>query len=181
VTPDKRQRLEKALFSVSKEGKSLRKAAEENSLTYSFLYRRYSGEVDLFKCKGQNFVFTEAEEEKMAEWLSEMTQRGLGLKPCAFLDFLQDSVKQEPRKTPFKSGRPGKKWYYAFLNRNKHIISSRTETDSEMKRSKVTKQKTDEWFNMFKDFLVSKELIFLAESGMQMKWDSIWEPTKVRL
>ncbi|XP_060563977.1 jerky protein-like [Ruditapes philippinarum] len=161
MTPDKRQRLRKALFSVSKEGKSLRKAAEENSLTYSFLYRRYSGKVDLFKCKGPNSVFTEAEEEKMAEWLSEMAQRGLGLKPCEFLDFLEDVVKREKRKTPFKSGRPGKKWYYAFLNRNKHIISSRTETDLELKRSKVTKQKTDEWYNRFKDFLIDKELINL--------------------
>ena len=50
-----------------------------------------------------------------------MAQRGFGLRMCEFLDFVQDTVKREKRKTPFKDGRPGKKWYYAFLNRNRHI------------------------------------------------------------
>ena len=46
MTPEKRERLRKALFSVSSgKSTSLRKAADENDLSYSFLYRRWSGEV----------------------------------------------------------------------------------------------------------------------------------------
>ena len=159
MTPEKKQRLRRALFSVSSGAKTLRKAAEENALSYGFLYRRHSGEVDLFKCRGPTTIFSESEEVKMAEWLSEMAQRGFGLRMCEFLDFVQDIVKREKRTTPFKDGRPGKKWYYAFLNRNRHIISPRSESDLEMKRSKVTKEKTDIWYSKFKDFLISKDLV----------------------
>ena len=152
--------MRKALFSVSSgKSTSLRKAADENDLSYSFLYRRWSGEVDLYKVKGPTTIFSEAEEEKMALWLSEMAQRGLGLRMFEFLDFVEDIVKREKRNTPFKNGRPGKKWYYAFMQRNKHIISSRTETDLEMKRSKVTKEKTDLWYSKFRDFLIENNLI----------------------
>ena len=121
--------------------------------------RSRSGEVDLYKVKGPTTIFSEAEEEKTALWLSEMAQRGLGLRMFEFLDFVEDIVKREKRNTPFKNGRPGKKWYYAFMQRNKHIISSRTETDLEMKRSKVTKEKTDLWYSKFRDFLIENNLI----------------------
>ena len=47
MTPEKKERLRKVLFSVTKGKKSLRKAADDNNLLYSFLYRRYSEEVDL--------------------------------------------------------------------------------------------------------------------------------------
>jgi len=38
-------------------------------------------------------------------------------------------------------------------------ISPRSESDLEMKRSKVTKEKTDIWYSKFKDFLISKDLV----------------------
>lgn len=95
----------------------------------------------------------------MARWLCEMSQRDMGLRMCKFLDFVQSVVKKENRQTPFRDGRPGKKWYYSFMNRNSHIISSRIETPLELKRSKVTKEKIDTWYNSFRDFLCSKDLI----------------------
>ena len=160
MTPDRRDRIKRALYSVSsKKSISIRKAAQENDLSYSFLYRRWRGVVDLFKLKGQSSVFSEAEEEAMARWLCEMSQRRMGLRMCEFLDFVQSVVKKENRQTPFKDGRPGKKWYYSFMNRNSYIISSRTETPLELKRSKVTKEKIDTWYNSFRDFLCSKDLV----------------------
>jgi hypothetical protein len=47
--------------------------------------------------KGPATVFTEQEETSMAEWLSEMAQRGFGLRMCEFLDFVQDIVRKEKR------------------------------------------------------------------------------------
>lgn len=44
-----------------------------------FLYRRWKGVIYLYKLKGLSTVFTDAEEEKMAMWLEEMAQRGMGL------------------------------------------------------------------------------------------------------
>lgn len=43
----------------------------------------------------------------------------------------------------------------AFRNRNYHIISTRTETPLELKRSKVTKDVTDRWYTHFRNFLVN--------------------------
>lgn len=90
----------------------------------------------------------------MARWLSEMAQRGLGLKRSEFLDFVQGVVKKEGRQTPFKDGRPSEQWYKGFKLRNAHIIYTRSETPLELKRSKVTKEVTDRWYSKFRDFLV---------------------------
>ena len=155
MSPDKKMRVRRALYNVCNTDLTLRKAASDYGLSYGFLYRRYSGEVDIEKLKGPNTIFTQQEEEGMALWLSEMAKRGMGLRTCEFLDFVQEIVKKEHRKTPFKDGRPGYHWYVAFRNRNSHIIAPRTETPLELKRSKLTKDVTDKWYTNFRDFLIS--------------------------
>ncbi|XP_062593403.1 uncharacterized protein LOC134254888 [Saccostrea cucullata] len=159
MSPQRREKVRRALYDVSKNNQSIRKAAGENGLSYSFLYRRWTGEVNEYKMKGQPPVFTESEETAMAKWLCEMSQRGMGLRMCEFLDFVQTVVNKEKRQVPFKNGRPGKKWYYAFMNRNSHIINQRVETALELKRSRVTKEKVDAWYDRFRDFLLSIDLI----------------------
>lgn len=52
-----------------------------------------------------------------------------------------------------------KKWFYAFMNRNSHIINQRVETTLELKRSQVTKEKMDAWYDRFRNFLLSIGLI----------------------
>ena len=59
-------------------------AAADNKLSYSFVYRRWRGTVDMYKSKGHVTIFTEAEIESMACWLNEMVQRGMGLRMCEF-------------------------------------------------------------------------------------------------
>ncbi|WAR05055.1 hypothetical protein MAR_020424 [Mya arenaria] len=71
--------------------------------------------VAMWLVKGPKTIFNEAEEKYMTNWLKEMAQRDTGI--CEFLDFLQGVIKREKRKVPFKDGRPGKKWYYSFINR----------------------------------------------------------------
>lgn len=45
------------------------------------------------------------------------------------------------------------------MNRNSHIINQRVETALELKRSEVTKEKMDAWYDRFRDFLLSIGLI----------------------
>lgn len=47
MSPHKRQKVRRALYDVSKNNQSIRKAAEENELSYSFLYRRWKGETHI--------------------------------------------------------------------------------------------------------------------------------------
>lgn len=97
MTPEKVSRARRALYSVCNKQMSIRKAAKEYGLSYGFLHRRFSGEVEINKLRGPKTVFSEAEEAAMAGWLSEMAQRGMGLKRCEFLDLVQDIVKKEKR------------------------------------------------------------------------------------
>ena len=159
MSPGKSERVRRALYDVSKNKLSLRKASREYDLPYSFLQRRSSGEVEIESINGPSSVFSQAEEEAFANWLSEMALRGMGLRPCEFLDFIQGLVKKEQRKTPFNDGRPGFGWYTSFMSRNKSLVSLKPETQLELCRSKVTKDKTDRWYSSFRDFLISKNLI----------------------
>lgn len=158
-SPGKPSRARKALLAIEKDKVSIKKAAENFNLSYGYLYRRWSGEVDVNKRKGPCPVFNKSEEEAMANWLKEMSERGMGLKPYEFMDFVQGIVQKESRKTPFKDGRPGYDWYYAFLERNKHIVQLRTETPLESSRAKLTKEQTDRWYNKFRDYLKSIGLL----------------------
>lgn len=159
MSPGKSDRVRRALHDVSKNRMSLRKASKEYSLSYSFLQRRYSGEVEVDSINGPSPVFSKAEEEAFANWLSEMALRGMGLRPCEFLDFIQALVKKDKRKTPFTDDRPGFGWYTSFMLRNKSKISLKPETALELCRSKVTKDTTDKWYSSFRDFLIKKNLI----------------------
>ena len=137
---------------------SVRKVAAKFGLTYSFLYRRLSGEVEIDSRNGPQTVFTSKEEEAMATWLKEMAERGMGLKPGECLDFIQKMVQTEKRETPFINGRPGYDWYRAFLARNSHIIQIRQDSALESCRAKVTKESIDKWFTKFKEFILSSDL-----------------------
>lgn len=159
MTPEKKERIRKALCDISAKKSSIRQAAEENELSYSFLQRRVSGEVSEFSRNGPPPMFTEEEEIDMAKMLSEMSQRGLGTKTSDFLDYVQSIVKKKKKKTIFKGGRPGQHWYYAFVNRNSNILSSSENTSLNLKKSKLTREKLDQWYTQFRKFLEDKDLL----------------------
>jgi len=71
MTPEKVNRVRRALYGVCKKEMTLRKEAKEYGFSYGFLHRRYTGEVEINKVKGPKTVFTEAEEEK---WLSGLVK-----------------------------------------------------------------------------------------------------------
>ena len=159
LSPGKKDGVRRALYDIKEKKVSIRKAANEYGLSYGFLHRRLSGAVDIDKGMGRDPIFSAAEEEAMALWLSEMAERGMGLRPCEFLDFVKGIVDKEKRKTPFKDGRPGFGWYIAFKNRNSHIIATKPETALELCRAKVTKDMTDKWYSDFRTFLIAKDLL----------------------
>lgn len=96
----------KALYQVFNKQLSIRKAAREHNISYSSLQRRTSGLVDVEKKRGPETIFNKSEEETMAKYLSEMAQRGMGLRPTEFLDFVENIMKNDKRRKTFKDGRP---------------------------------------------------------------------------
>lgn len=158
-SPGKGVRVRKALFQVEKQKASIRKAADEAKVSYGYLYRRLSGDVEIDKCKGPSPVFNVNEEKAMAVWLKEMAERGMGLKPSEFITLVQSIIKKDNRANKFKDGRPGYKWYTLFMKRNSHIVKITPESTLELSRAKVTREVIDKWYSNFRDFLVSKKLL----------------------
>ena len=66
-----------------------------HGLSYNFLYRRLAGEVEIDGKRGVVAVFSKEEEDSMAKWLSDMTERGIGLRPGEYYDFVQSVVTKE--------------------------------------------------------------------------------------
>ena len=159
ATPDKGHRVRRALYDIEQNKETIRKAARRHGLSFGFLYRRLSGEVKIDSTHGSPAVFSKQEEESMAKWLSEMAERGMGLRPGEFLDFVQSVVTKENRQTPFINNRPSYNWYQNFLKRNSHVVQSRSETPLEYSRAKLTNEKMDSWYGTFRDFLISHGLI----------------------
>ena len=95
----------------------------------------------------------------MANWLKEMAERVIELKPHEFMDFIQNVVRKEKRETSFRDERPWYDWNYAFLERNSQIVQIKNETPLESSRAKLTKESTDKWYNNFKDFLNARDLL----------------------
>ncbi|XP_053408066.1 LOW QUALITY PROTEIN: uncharacterized protein LOC128559734 [Mercenaria mercenaria] len=153
---------ETSLYKVENENISLRKAAKDMNISYSFLQRRASlssGAVDIESKNGRKPVFTNAEEEKMAHYLSEMAARGMGLRTTEFLNFVGNIIIKEKRPNPFTDNTPGYKWYRGFMERNKHTVEKRTETPLESSRAKVTPYVIDEWFHKYRMFISDNELL----------------------
>jgi len=78
-----------------------------------------------------------------SELASGDVTEGNGSTMCEFLVFVQEVLKKESWKVPFKDGRQGKKCFYGFIGRNPHIVSNRTETPLELNRAMVKKDVTD--------------------------------------
>lgn len=68
--------------------------------------------------KGPSPLFSHEEENAIAEYLSEMAMRGMGLRPADVMNLVQNFINREKRKTPFKNNRPGHTWYYSFISRH---------------------------------------------------------------
>jgi hypothetical protein len=105
-SPFKGERVRRALYDVKTKKVSITQSAKSHGLSYGFLWRRIFGEVEIESRNGPPTVFSREEEEAMANYLSEMAERGMGLMPNEFLDFVESVVKREKRKTPFKDNRP---------------------------------------------------------------------------
>ena len=84
----------------------------------------------------------------MANWLKEIAERVIGLKPHEIMDFIQNVVRKEKRETSFRDERPWYDWNYAFLERNSQIVQIKNETPLESSRAKLTKESTDKWYTI---------------------------------
>ena len=137
LSPTKSHRAKQALFEIA-EGVSIRDSAKKYGLSYSFLQRRSYGAVEWETRNGPLPILNAFEEDLVADYLSEMALRGMGLKAADVLDLVQNFLEQEKRTNPFKDSRPGYVWFYSFMDRHQDKIETRKENVLEQSRAKET-------------------------------------------
>ncbi|XP_071799787.1 uncharacterized protein [Asterias amurensis] len=182
---DRASNVNEAVHQVVENKMSIRNAARQYNLSYGFLYRRVSGEVDVDSRNGPVPFFNAEEERALARWLSEMAKRGMGLSPGDFLDFVEGLLIKEKRN--FKTSRPSYTWYYAFMARNSDVLQRRKDSVLESSRVRVTQDKVVEWFDSYREFVSDLQLLDKPhrvwnadETGFQMgsKSGHVIGPTK---
>ena len=120
----KEECIKRAVMMVRNEKVSIRRAAMECGLSYSFVHRRITGVVKLDSRNGPNPIFTAEEEAAFATWLVKRRSTGMKVRAKEFLAFVQKHIQKDNRKMLFKNGTPSYDWYKAFLARNSHILDS---------------------------------------------------------
>lgn len=101
----------------------------------------------------QDRVFlTKSEEEEIVRWLIDLAKYGFPRKKEELLDSVQKIVLDSKRRTSFKNGRPGEKWYKLFLNRHPEIALREPEGATKG-RSCITEEYIRKWFLNLHEYL----------------------------
>ena len=135
------------------QGRSLREAASMFGIPKSTLYINCFTPNEIRKCPAT--VLTANEEENIVQWILECGQRGFSVNRRQLLDCVQKFVLESNRQTPFKKGRPGKYWYYAFMKRHP-ILSDRICQNLTSPRAAVTEENLRAWFSKIKNYIEKK-------------------------
>ena len=132
------------------------------------LLNKFKGKTPLKRKMGRNCYITDDIENLLVNWVKAMVKKGFPITK----DQLQDSVKKIVDdlnlQTPFKGGRPGKRWYSSFLKRHPDLIT-RLPQNLTTSRASVTKPQLKRWFeevhsylkeNKFDDILKEPNRVF---------------------
>lgn len=66
-------------------------------------------------------IFSEKEEEEIANWIRYRSKRGFPLIKTELLDCVQNYTKSIGKETPFKDSRRSRHWYKRFFKRHPHL------------------------------------------------------------
>lgn len=95
---DRSDRFLKAMKDVKEGGLSTRKAAQKWGIKKTTLVDRLSGKVDYDRRKGSPSVLSKTEENQLADWLTELANRGFGLFKDAFLSRISEKIPRQGRQ-----------------------------------------------------------------------------------
>lgn len=94
-------------------------------------------------------------EDLLVNWILDCAKMGFPIDKDGLLTSVQKLVKQRNIQAPFLNGRPGKKWYHAFLSRHKELSKKKAEY-IHGGRGAVTEEKIRKWFDEVHEILSQK-------------------------
>ena len=122
----------------------------------STLRDKLSGRSPEGRQMGPNPVLTRAEEASLTTFCIKLLKCGFPINRNDLLDIVQKVVKEDKRKTPFTDDRPGKYWFYGFLQRNPQL-TERFPEKLTGGRATVTEAHIRKWFADIETYIVEEE------------------------
>lgn len=149
--------VKKALEEVN-HGVSIASAAIKYGIPRTTLSGKHHHVYPVELRKGPATVLTQEEEKHLENWIFHLSDAGFAITPDQLLDSVQHLVKELKRETPFTDGRPGRKWYEAFMRRHPEVARKLSRNLSHP-RTLVTQENIRNWFNEVHDYLTKENLL----------------------
>lgn len=108
----------KAMNYVRVGGLSIRKSGKKWGIKRTTLQDRLSGQVEINRCRGPPPILSKQEENRFADWLIVMANRGFGVSKQSLLNTVKTFPVKDGRTTPFQDNTPGNKWFHSFVKQN---------------------------------------------------------------
>ena len=103
------------------QGGSIREASRKYNVPVTTLYRRTSGAVMLGCRPGPNPVLTVNAEERLVNYIVNMSEMGFGLSRQEVMCLAFQIAEKSGINHPFRDGTAGRKWFDAFRQRHAYL------------------------------------------------------------
>ena len=143
--------LDEAVQMVRTRRMTLRAAAKHYGISKSTLFDHVAGNVKTTHRGPEPFLGRDVE-ERICGWLTKMARIGYGQTHESLLNKVQELVNKLQLKTPWPNGRPSRRWYELFMNRNVHLKLRQAQLLSR-ERAGVTREGLAEWYNELNQYL----------------------------
>lgn len=112
------------------------------------------GKIEVGSRPGPPTIFTTVEEEKVVQYVIEISHIGYGCTKRQVQDMVKKFLDQDGCPSPFANNRPGEKWWKLFIERHPEL-SLRQPEHLQLSRARcTTPEAIRSWFVTFEQFLV---------------------------
>lgn len=139
-------------------GSSVAEAARKYKIPRTTLSSKHHNIYPVDTRKGPQSVLTYEEEMQLEKWILHIGDMGFPPNKRQLLDSVQRLIKTLNKETPFTNGRPGRKWYRAFLRRHPKVVEKMAQNLTK-RRSMVTEEDIRKWFDTVHGYLEKNNLL----------------------
>lgn len=127
-------------------------AAKKFGIPRVTLLNKVKGKTPLKRKMGRACYISDDTEAMLVKWAKAMVKQGFPIGKENLKDSVKKIVDDLNLETPFKNGRPGKRWYGSFLKRHPELIH-RQPQNLTSSRASVTPAQLKNWFKEVSTYL----------------------------
>lgn len=146
---EREEKIKNAVEAV-RNGMAKKAAAKSFGIARSTIQYRLS---EKFKSPGYGppTILTSEEEDILVRWIFECHRKGFPRRIDDIQSSVQELIRKDKRKTPFKNEMPGKGWYKAFLRRHPEV-TERTSEAVTAASSPISEKDIRKWFSFIDSY-----------------------------